>query len=198
MFDHLSGGRLILGMGPGSLASDVELFDLKQPEQRAGMLLEGIDVMLALWRQDPPYDIQGKYWKFSIKDAIWPEFRVGWLPRPLQNPHPPIAMSLVTPNSSSAAVAGERGWIPISGNFFNKRYLRSHWERYEEGCRKAGRRPDPDVWRVARCILVTETDAEAEDYLSATDTSLSFYYRFMRHSLPVRAMRCSCSSPIPR
>jgi alkanesulfonate monooxygenase SsuD/methylene tetrahydromethanopterin reductase-like flavin-dependent oxidoreductase (luciferase family) len=85
MFDHLSGGRLILGMGPGNLASDVELFDLKQPEQRAGMLLEGIDVMLALWRQDPPYDIQGKYWKFSIKDAIWPEFRVGWLPRPLQN-----------------------------------------------------------------------------------------------------------------
>jgi hypothetical protein len=65
--------------------------------------------MLALWRQDPPYDIQGKYWKFSIKDAIWPEFRVGWAPAPAPEPTSADRHVLVTPNSSSAAVAGERG-----------------------------------------------------------------------------------------
>ena len=47
-----------------------------------------------------------------------------------------------------------------------------------EGCEQAGRRPDPDVWRVSRTILVTETDAEAEDYLAAPDTALSYYYSF--------------------
>ncbi len=28
-----------------------------------------------------------------------------------------------------------------------------HWEKYVEGCESTGRRPDPDVWRVARSVL---------------------------------------------
>src|SRR5262249_12899083 len=87
--------------------------------------------------------------------------QLGYIPRPYQKPHPPIALSLITPNSSSGKTAGERGWIPVSGQFFHKRYLRGHWEKYVEGCEAVGRRPDPDVWRVSRSILVTETDAEA-------------------------------------
>src|SRR5947199_60587 len=87
---------------------------------------------------------------------------------------PPIALSILTPNSSSARTAGELGWIPISGQFFHRRYLRGHWERYIEGCEKVGRRPDPDVWRVSRTMLVAETDAEAEDYLSDPENGLSF------------------------
>ena len=43
----------------------------------------------------------------------------------------------------SARTAGERGWIPISGQFFHRRYLRGHWENYVEGCEAVGRRPDP-------------------------------------------------------
>jgi alkanesulfonate monooxygenase SsuD/methylene tetrahydromethanopterin reductase-like flavin-dependent oxidoreductase (luciferase family) len=66
----------------------------------------------------------------------------------------------------------------VSGNFFHARYLRGHWERYVEGCEAAGRRPDPDIWRVSRTVLVTETDAEAEDYLAAPDSALSYYYSF--------------------
>jgi alkanesulfonate monooxygenase SsuD/methylene tetrahydromethanopterin reductase-like flavin-dependent oxidoreductase (luciferase family) len=107
---------------------------------------------------------------------------VGYIPRPLQQPHPPIALSIITPNSSSAKVAGERGWIPVSGNFFHKRYLRSHWEKYAEGCEAAGRRPDPGAWRVSRSVLVTESDAEAEDYLADPGSGLSFYYKFFIHS----------------
>ena len=102
--------------------------------------------------------------------------------RPLQKPHPPIALSLVSPNSLSAKSAGERGWIPLSGNFFHQRYLRGHWEKYLEGCEAAGRRADPDIWRVARCILVTESDAQAEDYLADPGNGLSYYYSFFRHS----------------
>src|SRR5207245_770071 len=102
--------------------------------------------------------------------------------RPFQQPHPPIAISLLTPNSASARTAGERGWIPVSGNFFHRRYLRGHWERYVEGCEAVGRRPDPDVWRVSRSVLVTETDSEAEDYLADPDSGLSFYYSFFLFS----------------
>jgi alkanesulfonate monooxygenase SsuD/methylene tetrahydromethanopterin reductase-like flavin-dependent oxidoreductase (luciferase family) len=107
---------------------------------------------------------------------------VGYIPRPYQQPHPPIALSILTPSSNSARTAGERGWIPISGQFFHRRYLRGHWERYAEGSEQVGRRPDPGVWRVSRSILVTGTNTEAEDYLADPGNGLSFYYRFFHHS----------------
>ncbi|HLW58703.1 MAG TPA: LLM class flavin-dependent oxidoreductase [bacterium] len=183
MFDHLCRGRFIMGIGSGGLGSDMEVFDLPQAEARSQMLLESIDMVQKLWTQDPPYEIPGRFWHLSLKDNIWPEYKVGWGPRPYQVPHPPIALSLVTPNSPSAKIAGERGWIPISGNFFNQRYLRGHWERYAEGCEQAGRRPDPSVWRVARCVLVTETNAQAEDYLADSTNALSYYYSFFKYTL---------------
>lgn len=182
MFDQLCRGRFIMGIGPGGLASDLELFELGKPELRPQMVLESIDMILKLWTQDPPYKIDGRFWKISLENHIYPEYKVGWVPRPFQQPHPPIAISLLTPSSNSAKTAGERGWIPISGNFFHRRYLRGHWEKYLEGCEVAGRRPDPDVWRVSRSVLVTETDAEAEDYLADPGNGLSFYYRFFLFS----------------
>jgi alkanesulfonate monooxygenase SsuD/methylene tetrahydromethanopterin reductase-like flavin-dependent oxidoreductase (luciferase family) len=182
MFDQLCKGRFIMGIGPGGLVSDLEIFDLGQAELRPQMVLESIDTVLKLWAQDPPYEIDGKFWKISLTKGIWPDFKVGTIPRPYQKPHPPIALSLITPNSSSGKTAGERGWIPISGQFFHKRYLRGHWEKYVEGCEAAGRRPDPDIWRVSRSILVTETDAEAEDYLADPNNGLSYYYTFFHHS----------------
>lgn len=182
MFDHLCRGRFIMGIGPGGLASDLEMFDVGQAELRPQMVLESIDAILQLWSQDPPYRIDGRFWKIALERHVYPEFKVGYVPRPYQQPHPPIALSLLTPNSASARTAGERGWIPVSGNFFHRRYLRGHWERYAEGCEAAGHRPDPDVWRVSRSVLVTETDAEAEDYLADPDSGLSFYYRFFRFS----------------
>jgi len=182
MFDHLCRGRFIMGIGPGGLASDLEMFDVGQAELRPQMVIESIDAILKLWGQDPPYEIDGKFWKIHLTNSIWPEFKVGYVPRPYQQPHPPIALSILTPNSNSAKTAGERGWIPVSGQFFHRRYLKGHWEKYAEGCETAGRRPDPGIWRVSRSVLVTETDQEAEDYLAAPDTGLSYYYRFFQYS----------------
>ena len=147
MFDHLCRGRFIMGIGPGGLVSDFELFNVAQSELRPQMMQESIDAILKLWAEDPPYDIPGRFWNISLKNHVYPEFGVGRIPRPYQRPHPPIALSLLTPNSASAKTAGERGWIPISGQFFHRRYLRGHWEKYAEGCEAVGRRPDPDVWR---------------------------------------------------
>ncbi len=182
MFDQLCRGRFIFGIGPGGLVSDFELFDVGQAELRPAMMLESIDTVLRLWAEDPPYRIDGKFWKIRVEKHVYPEFKVGFVPKPFQKPHPPIAISLLSPNSPTARLAGQRGWIPVSGNFFHRRHLRGHWERYAEGCEAAGRRPDPDVWRVARSVLVTESDAEAEDYLADPENGLSFYFRFFLFS----------------
>src|SRR5258706_12258686 len=124
----------------------------------------------------------GRFWKWGPEKPLYPNSKAAWFPLRYHPPPPPIAISLLTPNSNSAKTAGERGWIPVSGNFFHRRYLRGHWEKYVEGCEAAGRRPDPSIWRVSRSVLVTESDAEAEDYLADPENGLSFYYKFFLFS----------------
>jgi alkanesulfonate monooxygenase SsuD/methylene tetrahydromethanopterin reductase-like flavin-dependent oxidoreductase (luciferase family) len=181
MLDHLLDGRFIFGAGPGTLVTDVEAFASPPMDQRGRMVMESLDMVTKLWTQEPPFELDGEFWKIKLKDALIPEFGVGSMPRPRQLPHPPIALTMVSANSSTAKVAGARGWIPISANFVNKRYLRGHWDSYAEGVRSIGAEPDPSMWRVVRCCLVTETDAEAEEYLADPDSGISYYYTFMRH-----------------
>ena len=56
MFDHLSQGRFIMGVSAGALTSDAEALGILD-EDRNKMFAEAIDVILAIWERDPPYDI---------------------------------------------------------------------------------------------------------------------------------------------
>ena len=189
LFDHLSRGRFLMGIGTGSLASDVELFGVGGNTDRGAMVRESIDHILAIWDGEPPYRREGKYWDIKIEDVSRLEFGVGAFPKPYQKPHPPIAISIMSPSSGSALMAGERGWIPISGaSFLQPRYTGSHWERYAEGCEKAGRRPDPDVWRISRSIVVAPTDEEARDYVLNPDGAMGFWFRYLISSLRARGV----------
>ena len=107
-FDHMSGGRFLFGVGSGGLASDFELFKI-DPATRQRAFMELIDMILRIWAQDPPYDIQGEFWNVQIKKAILPELGVGFMPKPLQKPHPPIHISIASPDSASAKLAGTQG-----------------------------------------------------------------------------------------
>ena len=113
-FDHMSGGRFLFGVGSGGLASDFELFEI-DPATRQRAFMESIDMILRIWAQDPPYDIRGESWNVQIKKAILPELGVGYMPKPLQKPHPPIHISIASPDSASAKLAGSKGWGVISG-----------------------------------------------------------------------------------
>jgi len=179
MFDQLSGGRCMLGIGPGGMASDAELFR-SDGETRGRMMLECIDTMTAIWTQDPPYEIKGEFWDVTIKDYVIPEFGVGIMGKPLQKPHPPIALALRSPKSGGALLCAERGWIPISGNFIPAAFVKAHWEDYAEECENVGVKADRGIWRVGRTILVTEDDREAEDYVADPDGGFRFYFRYLR------------------
>jgi alkanesulfonate monooxygenase SsuD/methylene tetrahydromethanopterin reductase-like flavin-dependent oxidoreductase (luciferase family) len=109
---------------------------------------------------------------------VWDRLGIGTVPKPFQKPHPPVALSIVTPNSSTARACGRLGFLPVSANFIQSRFVASHWAMYREGCAEAGRKADPGDWRVARSVLVTESDAEAEDYLDDPASGLSFYYDY--------------------
>ena len=105
-----------------------------------------------------------------------PEIGQGFLPKPLQRPHPPIVVTVVAPFSKGVTEAAARGWEPISANFLMPPWVKSHWPKYVEGCERAGRPADPANWRVAKSIFVADDDATARDYATASSGPYRYYY----------------------
>ena len=179
MLDQMSGGRVLLGIGPGGLSCDAELFGDRDGEVRARMMVESIDIMEYIWTHDPPYVFNGEFWTISVIDAVIPELGVGTMGKPLQRPFPPIAYAMRSPRSSAQELAASRGWIPIAGNFIPSSSVASQWIGYAQACEKLGKPADPDIWRVARSILVTECDAQADDYVHGPEGGLRFYFNYL-------------------
>jgi alkanesulfonate monooxygenase SsuD/methylene tetrahydromethanopterin reductase-like flavin-dependent oxidoreductase (luciferase family) len=80
--DHLSNGRLILGVGLGDLG-DAGFAAVGEPtatSRRAAMLDEALDVLVGLWSGEP----------FSYSGAFYQVRDLTLLPRPVQRPRIPI------------------------------------------------------------------------------------------------------------
>jgi alkanesulfonate monooxygenase SsuD/methylene tetrahydromethanopterin reductase-like flavin-dependent oxidoreductase (luciferase family) len=88
--DHLSGGRLILGVGLGDpVATEFGTFgEETDARRRAGMLDDGLAVLTGLWRGEP-FSFEGEH--FRVRDALcWPP--------PAQSPRIPIWVAGMWPN----------------------------------------------------------------------------------------------------
>jgi alkanesulfonate monooxygenase SsuD/methylene tetrahydromethanopterin reductase-like flavin-dependent oxidoreductase (luciferase family) len=177
-FDYLSNGRFIMGIGPGGLVSDMELYGLRD-KNRAEMTVESLEIIHKIWASDPPYNIKGKYWDVTVEATLNERLGFGPMLKPLQQPFPPVAISVMSPSSSTARQAGERGWSVVSANFIADRVVKSHWDQYVIGCANSGRPADRSQWRVARSVLVTDSDAQAADYLANEACSYAQYYDYM-------------------
>ncbi|WP_206996229.1 LLM class flavin-dependent oxidoreductase [Trinickia mobilis] len=178
-FDHMSEGRFMFGIGPSGLSSDHELFGNTDGKVRTEKLLESIDIITRIWQQDPPYDIQGKYWQVKITESIVPSLGIGYMPKPYQRPLPPIAMSAMSPYSSTVKTAAERGWMPISANFCPEYIVASHFKKYVKGFEAVGRAPDGKDWLVARNIVIADSEQEALDAVLDPKGSLYYYFDYL-------------------
>ena len=178
MFDHLSNGRFIMGIGPGGLPPDFELYQTTD-QDRGEMMLEAIDIILKLWASDPPYHIAGKYWNINVKEWVYDDIGLGHMAKPLQKPHPPIAVSAMSPYSGMMRLAAVRDWEPVSANFIGNWSVKSHWDTHLDECEKQQREPQPERWRVARSVYVADSDAEAEAFVKQQDGAFDYYYRYL-------------------
>jgi alkanesulfonate monooxygenase SsuD/methylene tetrahydromethanopterin reductase-like flavin-dependent oxidoreductase (luciferase family) len=175
MLDHMLDGRFLFGISPGGLLSDAEAFG-NLDANRNEMFLEAINQVLAIWAGEPPYDLKGKYWTISTERTMMPEIGQGFLPKPLQRPHPPIVVTAVAPFSKGVTEAAARGWEPISANFLMPVWVKSHWPKYVEGCERAGRPADPANWRVAKSVFVADDDRTAAAYANTANSPYRYYY----------------------
>jgi alkanesulfonate monooxygenase SsuD/methylene tetrahydromethanopterin reductase-like flavin-dependent oxidoreductase (luciferase family) len=88
--DHLSGGRLILGVGIGEpIDIEFEAFDLPGDKKiRAEMLDEGLAILAGLWSGE----------EFSFSGTHYQLAPMRFLPRPVQQPRIPIVVAGYWPN----------------------------------------------------------------------------------------------------
>jgi alkanesulfonate monooxygenase SsuD/methylene tetrahydromethanopterin reductase-like flavin-dependent oxidoreductase (luciferase family) len=193
MFDILSGGRFLLGIGPGGLATDMEAFGTLKADRNA-MMVESIDMMLQLWAGEPPWDLKGQFWNIQVSKTVNRAAGNGCVLKPLQKPHPEIFTTAMSAESGLAGVAGERGWGLISANFISHRNTARHWEAYSTGAERAGRRPDWSKWRMSRSVFIAGSDAEARDYLARPGNSMRRYFDYF-HGVLGNAKRLGIIKP---
>jgi alkanesulfonate monooxygenase SsuD/methylene tetrahydromethanopterin reductase-like flavin-dependent oxidoreductase (luciferase family) len=184
MVDHMAKGRFLFGISPGGLLSDAEVFD-NLDKDRTAMFVEAINHVLDIWNGEAPYDLKGQFWNVSTARTLIPELGQGYIAKPYQRPHPPIVVTAVAPFSKGVSAAAERGWDPISANFLQPQWVKTHWPNYVEGCAKGGRPADPANWRVAKSIFVADDERTARRYATRPDGPYHFYY----HSLFTKLKR---------
>lgn len=110
--DHLSNGRLVLGVGLGGTRVEFEAFgENGDANVRAKKLDEGLDILIGLWT-GKPFSYSGEYYQLD---------EVAFLPRPVQSPRIPIWVACFWPNKKPLRRAARYdGVVPAPADWTKK------------------------------------------------------------------------------
>jgi len=153
LLDHLTRGRVMLGVGPGALPSDAFMMGIDPLRQRE-MMEEGLEAILALLAGDEPVTRQTDW--FTLRDA-----RLQL--RPYSHPCFDIAVAAqISPAGPRAAGRFGLGLLSIgatSAGGFD--VLGTHWQTMEERAREFGTAVDRAKWRLVGPMHIAETEEQA-------------------------------------
>ena len=125
--DVLSEGRLILGVGAGWLREEFEALGATF-EDRGRRLDEELEILRRLWTLEDP-SFQGRYYRIG---------NLGFAPKPVQKPHPPIWVGGNTEPGLKRAVRYGDAW---HGAGSTPEQARAAAERLRALCEESGRDP---------------------------------------------------------
>jgi alkanesulfonate monooxygenase SsuD/methylene tetrahydromethanopterin reductase-like flavin-dependent oxidoreductase (luciferase family) len=152
--DILSGGRLIVGLGRGNRAMEFFGHGIPQQENRARME-EGVEVLLQAWTQER-VNYTGEYWHID---------NVPVYPKPLQQPHPPLAFAISSPETITWAA--KHGYAMLSSGLGTPlATTASNRDLYVKGLQESGYAQAAidrllSRWVVTKHVYVAPTDAQA-------------------------------------
>jgi limonene 1,2-monooxygenase len=168
LLDHLTRGRVMLGVGPGALPSDAFMLGIPVAEQRHRME-EALETILALLTTDEPITRESEW--FTLKNA-----RLHL--KPYTRPHPEIAVAaMISPSGPRAA--GRFGVSLLSIGATQREgfdLLGHHWDVLEERAAKFGTVADRRTWRLVTHMHLAETREQAyEDVAYGLDDYFEYF-----------------------
>jgi alkanesulfonate monooxygenase SsuD/methylene tetrahydromethanopterin reductase-like flavin-dependent oxidoreductase (luciferase family) len=148
MLDHLSGGRLMLGVGRGGALLEHQRYGI-DPTLAPAMYHEAFEVLMRAAEAEV-LDFEGKF--FRYKDYLVQA-------RPVQRPHPPVWYG--APNAEAIAWAAPRAVNVVSLGPAER--ARAISDRYRHEWKAMGR-ADADLPKIGitRHIVVADTNTDAE------------------------------------
>jgi limonene 1,2-monooxygenase len=153
MLDHLTRGRVMLGVGPGSLPTDGAMIGLSQTQTR-GLLEESLAVIMRLLTSEEPVTYRNDRW--DLRDA---QLHL----RPYSNPLFDIAVAAVaSPTGPKLAGRHGTGLLSIGATTaagFDA--LALHWNVLEEEAKVHGHTVDRSKWRLVGMVHCAETMEQA-------------------------------------
>jgi len=143
--DHMSGGRLVLGLGAGGAPTDQPMWGLDDwsPAERAARFVEYVEVVDRLVREDE-VTYEGRYYRTT-----------GALMRPgfVQRPRPPLLLAAHGPKTMEAVARHADVWNTYGPTLAA---ATANSERLDEACARVGRDP-ADIKRSVLVGLMEET-----------------------------------------
>jgi len=153
LLDHLTRGRLMIGVGPGALPSDAFMMGIEVAKQR-DMMEESLEAILLLLTGDEPVDYETDW--FTLVGA-----RLQM--RPYQRPFPEVAVAAqVSPSGPRAAGRFGCSLLSIgatSAGGFDA--LGLHWKVMEERSAEFGTTVDRSKWRLVGPMHLADTKEQA-------------------------------------
>jgi len=152
--DHLTRGRVILGVGPGALASDALMLGIKPENQRA-MMDEALGVIIRLMTENDPITYKSDW--FELNEAVIQL-------RPFQSPAIPVAVASVE-SPAGVSLAGKHGAsvlsLSVPRDTIRRTSLKELWDIAEETAAEHGKTMHRQDWGIVMGVHLADTRKEA-------------------------------------
>jgi limonene 1,2-monooxygenase len=154
--DHMTHGRVMMGVGPGALPSDAYMMGIDHAVQRPRMD-EALGVILRLFTETEPITHKSDW--FELREAL---LQI----RPYQRPYMPVAVASVQ-SPAGVALAGKYGaavltiTVPRDPSPNSESDLRNLWAIAEESAAEHGQEVRREDWRLVLPVHLAESRQEA-------------------------------------
>jgi F420-dependent oxidoreductase-like protein len=155
--DHISGGRLDVGMGSGWYEREhvAHGFPFLDGRQRFDLFAEQVEIVVRSWIEER-FDHDGAAYELREQAA---------LPRPLQRPHPPLVLGGTVKTRFAALAARYAGEVNTLGA--TNEELAERRARLDRACTDAGRDPATLGYSVMTACFLGSDRAEVVERVRA-------------------------------
>ena len=177
LLDHLTRGRVMLGVGPGALVSDAYQLGIDPPTQRPRMD-ESIGIIKRLLTESNPITYKSDW--FTLNEALLHL-------RPYTQPHFPIAVAAAQSPSGMVA-AGKHGLGVLSVSVVRGGSISSNlgdfWNIAEETAESYGQTVDRKEWRIVLHVHLAESRKEALEQVRERSAAYQYDYFHQTMGMP--------------